>query len=199
MEDPNAQQQMLLKAMVIKDKHYGEQSPEVAMTLVNLANAHTKLGDFKTQKELLERALKIQESQYLQIFLVKFGHDPHEMGKTLNNLGIAYCELIDCSMAKEVYECALEMKEQSHGKVARTLNNFGMMHNWLKDYEKSKEFYERALEMKERHYAKSHLEVARTLSVQFGADSWTPRRPEKEGRVIEEGVANFSKSLRCSQ
>ena len=117
MEDPNAQQQMLLKALVIKDKHYGEQSPEVARTLNDLAVAYMKLGDFRTQKELLERALKIKESQYLQIFLGKFGYDPHKMGVTLNNLGIAHCEPQRLhSKAKEVYERALKMRERTYGK-----------------------------------------------------------------------------------
>ena len=156
MEDPNAEKQMLLKVLVIKDKHYGEQ-PEVARTLNNLAVAYMNLGDFRTQKELLERTLKIQESQYL----------PHKMGLTLNNLGTAYCCLKDYGKAKEVYERALKITEQACGKdhfeVARTLNNLGMMYSWLKDYSKAKEVYECALERKERHYAKSHFEVARTL------------------------------------
>ena len=159
MEDPNAVQQMLLKVLVIKDKHYGEQSLEVAETLNVLAIAYRKLGDFRTQKDLLERALKIQESQYLS----------HEMGVTLNNLGNAYSCLEDYGKAKEVYERVLKIKEQTFGKrhfeVAATLNNLGKTHRELKDYEKSKEVLERALEVKEQHYGKSHFEVANTLLI----------------------------------
>ena len=57
MEDPNANQQMLQKALAIKEQHFGEHHPEVAFTLNNLATTYSKLGDHRTQKELLERAL----------------------------------------------------------------------------------------------------------------------------------------------
>ena len=168
MEDPNAKRQMLLKALVIKDKHYGEQSPQVAQTLNNLANAYMNLGDFTTQKELLERALKIEESQYLQIFLGKFGYDPLEIGVTLTNLGNAHYSLKDYSKAKEVYERALNMKERTYGKehfeVAITLLNLGNACYYLKDYSKAKEVHERALEITEQAYGKHHFEVARTLN-----------------------------------
>ena len=39
MEDPSANQQMLLKALVIKEEHCGEHHLEVAITLTNLSNA----------------------------------------------------------------------------------------------------------------------------------------------------------------
>ena len=54
MADPSANQQMLLKALVIKEEYYGEHHPEVAGTLNNLANAYHHVGDFRTQKELLK-------------------------------------------------------------------------------------------------------------------------------------------------
>ena len=37
---------------------------QVAITLVNLGNAYGDLGDAKMKKELLERALIIQEAPY---------------------------------------------------------------------------------------------------------------------------------------
>ena len=89
MEDPDATQQMLLKALAINDEHYGAQSLEVAMTLNNLSNACMSLGDFRMQKELLQRALKIKENHYLQTFLGKFVYDPLDIGVTWTNLGSA--------------------------------------------------------------------------------------------------------------
>ena len=167
IEDPDAMQQMLWKVLAIKDKHYGEHHREVAWTLNNLAVAYMKFGDFRTQKVFLERALKIQESQYLQIFLGKSGIDFFGIGSILNNLGIAHRNLKENSKAKEVYERALKMQQQQYGQshfsVARTLNNLGNAHCRLEDYEKSKEFLERALEINEQHYGKSHFEGATTL------------------------------------
>ena len=168
MEDPSAKQQMLVKVLAIKEEYYGEHHPEVAGTLNNLANAYYHLGDFRTQKELLERALKIEENDYFQIFFEKFGYDPRDIGVTLNNLGIAYSNLKDYGKAKEVYERALKIQERHYGKdqfeVARTLGNLGCAHRELKDYEKAKEFLERALEIQEQHLAKDRFEVARSLN-----------------------------------
>ena len=59
MEDPTANQQMLHKALAIKGQHFGEHHWQVAFTLNDLANAHMRLGDHRTQNELLERSLNI--------------------------------------------------------------------------------------------------------------------------------------------
>ena len=59
MEDPIAKQQMLHELLAIKERHFGEHHWQVAITLNNLAISHMKLGDHRTQKELLDRALKM--------------------------------------------------------------------------------------------------------------------------------------------
>ena len=58
MEDASANQQMLHKALAIKEQHFGHHW-QVVITLNDLAVAHYRLGDHRTQKVLLERALKI--------------------------------------------------------------------------------------------------------------------------------------------
>ena len=50
MEDPSANQQMLHKVLAIKEQHFGEHHWQVACTLNNLAVAHMRLGDHRTQK-----------------------------------------------------------------------------------------------------------------------------------------------------
>ena len=59
MEEPSANQQMLQKALAIKEQYFKEENFEVALTLNDLASTHSKLGDHRTRKELLERALNI--------------------------------------------------------------------------------------------------------------------------------------------
>ena len=46
------------------ERLHGQDSPEVATVAVNLANAHGRLGDAATQRDLLQRALRIQEREY---------------------------------------------------------------------------------------------------------------------------------------
>ena len=56
---PSATNRCLHKVLAIKEQHFGEHHWRVGFTLNNLAMAHMKLGDHRTQKELLARALKI--------------------------------------------------------------------------------------------------------------------------------------------
>ena len=85
MEDPNANQQMLQKALAIKEQHFGEHHWRVGFTLNDLAVHHMKLGNTRTQKDHLDRALKI--------FQELFGEEHSTVAMTLGNLGIAFFEL----------------------------------------------------------------------------------------------------------
>ena len=71
--DPGTKKDMLQRALRIVEAHYREDHYQVAIalsnlashiTLSNLANAHGVLGDPGTQKDLLQRALRILEAHY---------------------------------------------------------------------------------------------------------------------------------------
>ena len=55
---------LLERALVIKEREYGCDHREVAMTLDNLGNAHGALGDAAKSRDLLERALAIFERAF---------------------------------------------------------------------------------------------------------------------------------------
>ena len=65
----------------------------------NLGNAYGDLGDYKKQREMLERVLAITEKH--------FGPDHPQTGKILNNLGNAYGYLGDYGKKQEMLERAL--------------------------------------------------------------------------------------------
>ncbi len=52
------------RALAIKEKHYGLDHAEVAVTLTYLDNAYRSLGDTQKSRELLEQALVINEKHY---------------------------------------------------------------------------------------------------------------------------------------
>ena len=67
--------ELLERALKIKEGFYGQDHPEVAITLTNLGNAEgDPLAMQPAMKELLERALKIQEGFY--------GQDHPEVART---------------------------------------------------------------------------------------------------------------------
>jgi tetratricopeptide (TPR) repeat protein len=124
------------RALAIEEAVYGAYHVEVANTLTNLglvqlrtppptvAPGHrranldgtalgelrTDLGDTARAKELLERALSIQEAAY--------GADHVNVAHTLGNLGKAYADLGDAARAKEVRERAKAIKSRSRNTHA---------------------------------------------------------------------------------
>ena len=82
-----------------------------------------------SQRELLERALKIAEAY--------FGEDHFEVAITLMNLGNAYGDLGDAAKQRELLERALKIKEayfgKDHKEVAITLTNLGNAYGDLGD------------------------------------------------------------------
>ena len=53
---------MLERALAIKERAYGPDHVKLAITLWNLAEVHENLGDTVKQREILERALAINEA-----------------------------------------------------------------------------------------------------------------------------------------
>ena len=91
------------KALVIKEREYGSDHREVAITLTNLGNAYGDLGDAKKQRDLLERALVIEEREY--------GSDHCEAATTLTNLGNAYDAKLNPQYFVEGMACKTPVSE----------------------------------------------------------------------------------------
>ncbi|WP_254229498.1 tetratricopeptide repeat protein [Wolbachia pipientis] len=124
-----------------------------------MRDGYNDLGNYKRQKELLEKALPILEKRYSSNHV--------EVAKTLGNLSNTYGDLGDPNKQKELLERALDIKEKHYGsdhvEVAGTLENLGTNYRDLGDYNKAKELLERSLHIDEKHYGSNHVEVARSL------------------------------------
>ena len=115
----------------------------------------------RKQKDLLERALEIEEQH--------FGEEHFEVAKTLSNLGNAYGKLGDPRKQKDLLERALKilMKNTSgeeHFEVAITLGNLGIAYGQLGEHNMKKDLLERSLKILEQHFGEDHFEVAKTLN-----------------------------------
>ena len=130
--------------------------------LRHLGNAYADLGDAAKQRDLLERALKIQEA-YL-------GEDHKEVAITLRHLGSAYGDLRDAAKQRDLLERALKIQEAYFGEdhfgvgVANTLLNLGNAYGALGDAAKKRDLLERALKIQEAYFGEDHFGVAITLT-----------------------------------
>jgi tetratricopeptide (TPR) repeat protein len=131
-----------------------------AKIVSNVGKAYGEIGDAAKQRELLEWALRIQETHY--------GPDHKDVASTLGSLGNAYGTLGYAAKQREVLERALPIIEAHYGndhmKVARMLGNLGNAYGVLGDAAKQREVLERALPIIEAHYGPDHVEMAGTLA-----------------------------------
>ena len=79
----------------------------MAIALGNLGNAYYSLGDYAKQRDILERALVIQERAY--------GRDHTAVATTLGGLGMAYGELGDAAKKREYVTRSVKIFEDAYG------------------------------------------------------------------------------------
>ena len=156
---------------------------EAASIMFSLGCIYQHLGNAVRQKELQERALKIEEEHY--------GPSHFEVAITLTNLGNAHGSLGQPGKQKELLERALKIKEEHYGpdhvEVAKTLTSLGNAYSALGQPGKKKELLERALKIKEEHYGPSHFEVARTLG-NLGNAYGSLGQPGKKKELLERAL-----------
>jgi tetratricopeptide (TPR) repeat protein len=116
-------------------------------------------AQFSSARDLLERALQIEEAAY--------GPDHPDVASTLSNLGNILYEQGDLTGARERQERALRIFEEEHGpdhpQVSSTLSNLGIVLRHQGDLAGARERQERALRIDEATFGPDHPEVARTL------------------------------------
>lgn len=206
LSDPRAMSRMpewMLLGEIALQKCEPETAEE-AVVLAALGNAFGRLGDAMSQKELLERALSIQQRE--------IGESSSEAASTLTNLSYAYGRLGDVDKRHAALDQALCIKERihidlleraadfqarcygpDHPEVSATLMNLGLAFGRLGDVPRMRELLERVLEADERYYGAYHIEVANTLmnlAIAYGCLGQSKRKWEMLERalVIKESV-----------
>jgi len=138
---------------------HGPEHGDVAVVLVNLGNAYGGLGDDVRRRDLLQRALSIQEREW--------GPEHRAVAATLTSLGNAYGDLGDAGRQRDLLERALSIQEREYGpdhrEVGSTLTNLGNAYGDLGDATWKRDLLERALVIAEREYGPNHREVAVVL------------------------------------
>ena len=109
-------------------------------------HAEERLRDYAKQRNLLERALAINERAY--------GRDHAEVASTLTNLGNAYGDLGDHAKKRDMLERALAIKERAYGRDhasgLHALTSLGVAYGDLGDHAKKRDMQERALAIDEQ-------------------------------------------------
>ena len=147
-------------ALAIKEKVFGKEHPEVAISLNNLGLLYKTQDKYAKAKPLYERALAIHEKV--------FGKEHPDVANSLNNLAVLYDSQGNYERAKPLYKTSLAIKEKFFGKehpsVATSLNNLAVLYRSQGNYFKAKPLFEGALTISEKVFGEEHPDVATSLN-----------------------------------
>jgi tetratricopeptide (TPR) repeat protein len=102
--DHAAARSLYEEVLEIREKFLGENHPDLANTLHNLAGVYYAQGDYEAARPLYERALEIYEQIRLS-----------DLALTLNELGVLYESQHQYTEAQPLFERALIIWEQELG------------------------------------------------------------------------------------
>jgi serine/threonine-protein kinase len=153
-------QDLLEKALVVRERRHGGQSALVADTLEALGNVRAEKGDYAEARALLERTLAIRE--------VANGPRHPRTGSALNDLAMTLRDLGEDATALPYLERGLSILEEALGPeaadVARLRNNLGLLYDALGQPDKAIAAYRLALAGKEKALGPEHPSTALTLN-----------------------------------
>ena len=138
---------------------YGEDHPEYATALDNLANIDAEPGESHKSMDLRERALAIR--------IAALGPDHPDVASSYNNLGAAYNQAGDLKQAKTYFEKSLAILSKIYGddsaRVEGTLVNLGNTLRSLGDRAGARIVIQRAVANAEKAYPTDDPRLATPL------------------------------------
>ena len=153
-------EEILLKALAISKKEYGENHIDTAIVMRELANTYRGQKRFEDAEELLLLTLKIlKATDNLDSLLESY---------VLTDMSFVYSERRDFKKAELLLLRSLEIKENSktakQENIATVLNHLATNYSDQFLFEKAEPLYLRSLKIREEKYGIKHPRVADTLN-----------------------------------
>lgn len=159
-DDISNAKKMLEDVLALQKEFFPNDTLEINLTLVELANNYGDLGKPKVKKQLLEQALPTIEKH--------FGKNSPKIGDLLRNMARVNTDLGNFKEANDFFKKSLTIAENHYGKehphLARIVHNYANNFLELGQYELALELYERALKIKSKYYGPDHPTLAITLN-----------------------------------
>ena len=148
------------QCLSIVRERLGENYPDVAISLNNLAGLYESQGRYDEAKPLYLQALELRKRL--------LGEDHPDVATSLNNLAGLYDSQGRYDEAEPLYLQALELRKrllgEDHPDVAQSLNNLARLYNSKGRYDEAEPLYLQALELLTRQLGEDHPHVATSLN-----------------------------------
>ncbi|WP_293071758.1 MULTISPECIES: tetratricopeptide repeat protein [unclassified Moorena] len=137
----------------------GEEHPDVATSLNNLAVLYYRQGRYCKAEPLYVQALEMKKKL--------LGTEHPSVAISLNNLALVYNYQGRYCKAEPLFVQALEIRNklygQEHPRLAISLNNLALVYRYQGRYCEAEPLYFQALEMKKKLYGQEHPSIAISL------------------------------------
>ncbi|MGZ4969615.1 MAG: tetratricopeptide repeat protein [Methylobacter sp.] len=142
-------------ALAIRKELFGEQHPDTADSLNNVAGYYYALGNAQRALELGEQALEIRRKL--------FGEQHPDTANSLSNVAGYYNVLGNTQRALELGEQALEIRRKlfggQHPDTANSLNNVASYYHALGNTQRALEFGELAWAIRQKLFGDTHADT----------------------------------------
>lgn len=149
------------QALAIRRKILGDDHPDVASSLKNLADVYSALRKYSDSERFHLEALAIREKAY--------GPEHADIAHSLNNLAIVYRIMGNHREAERLHLRALAIRKKIHGEehqyVGNSLSNLAALYASQGNYARAEELYRQALSIREKALGSDHVDVAHTLGL----------------------------------
>ncbi|MFM6081528.1 MAG: tetratricopeptide repeat protein, partial [Dolichospermum sp.] len=150
----------LEQCLIVSEKRLGENHPDVASSLNNLAGLYHNQGRYTEAEPLYIRARSITEQQ--------LGENHPDVATNLNGLAVLYHNQGRYTEAEPLYLRDLSICEQqlgeNHPDVATSLNNLAALYCNQGRYTEAEPLHTRALSILEQQLGENHPDVATSLN-----------------------------------
>ena len=148
------------KVLAIRQRILGNDHPDVAVSLDNLAVLYHTQGRYSEAETLY-----LQSLEMLKHLL---GEEHPGVATSLNALALLYKDQGKYKKAETYFLQALEMRKrllgEEHPDVAQSLNNLAGLYHSQGSYKEAETYFLQALEMRKRLLGEEHPDVAQSLN-----------------------------------
>jgi CHAT domain-containing protein/tetratricopeptide (TPR) repeat protein len=146
--------------MATRRRVLGEQHPDTATSVNNLAFLYQSMGDYAKAEPLYRQALEIEKKV--------LGENHESTARTLTNLAGLYFDQGDYAKAEPLFRKAVEITKkvlgENHPRSATTLGGLAVLYHSMADYAKAEALYRRVLEIRRKLLGENHPDTATSIN-----------------------------------
>jgi tetratricopeptide (TPR) repeat protein len=147
------------QSMEIRRTAQGEDHPDFATSLNNLAGPYVSMGRYEEAEPLYKQATEIRRTA--------LGEDHPDFATSLNNLASLYYRTGRLEEAEPLYKQATEIRRtalgEDHPDFANSLNNLAALYDSMGRYEEAEPLYKQDMEITRTALGEEHPDFASSL------------------------------------